>query len=206
MSRHRHRRHAAPKDAPLIAAVVKILAKGEPTKFRFEATCRHSLRSGFVLNGKGWQQADDRAAAIVAEALRRLGAARPTWQEGQPEATQETLRHYYCQHCGGPITPHPFVPYKKFCSLRCGALAVKKRAVERRGDEMRVEHAAYEIARWRAAKEAMPAKPCAFCGDMFHPTPATKTRPETIYCTPRCRNKARKGTPSARTTFRGKAA
>jgi hypothetical protein len=91
----------------------------------------------------------------------------------------------------------------KYCDASCCIVAQKALRWQREDEEGKARHAAEVAAAWRRAKAAMPQKPCAYCGDLFHPTPAKKDRPETIYCTPRCRNKARAGTPQARSWYRG---
>jgi hypothetical protein len=63
----------------IIVAVVKIFAKGEPTKFAFVDACRHGLRSQLCLDGYAWAAADKFAAAIVEEtrcAGRRIASGR----------------------------------------------------------------------------------------------------------------------------------
>lgn len=108
----------------MTAAVVRILAQGEPTKFAFEGACRHGLRSQLCLEGTAWAAADKFAAAIVGEALRRIGAVRPPWADGQPDAaTFHGTERFYCKNCGRPI-PNDRGSYGsgmpvRFCSDLC---------------------------------------------------------------------------------------
>jgi hypothetical protein len=193
MSRRRHRRHAQ-KDAPLISTVAKILAKGEPTKFAFEAACRHSLRAAFCLDGKAWTAADARAAAIVAEALRRLGVTRPTWQEANPEDVVAQVEWTRCARCGKTIPPAENLNgySKKYCSLLCKGAAQKDR--ERRGGRQ-FDRAAYlaAMAAKTAKTEEERAKSCERCGQGFVPDGRRDGHKdgEQRYCSRRCAYDAR---------------
>lgn len=104
----------------LVATVANILEAGEPTKFAFEASCRHGIRSSLCAHGWRWAEADAIAADIVATALRSIGAQRPTWQQGQPEWTQEgfapTLRTR-CIRCHKPLEGIQ----RRFCSALCAS-------------------------------------------------------------------------------------
>lgn len=106
--------------AYIVRIISSILAGAEPTRFAFEATCRHAVRSRLCLNGWSWAAADDLAADIVKDALRRLGAKRPTWKEGQPEYTQDgfaPILRTRCIRCHGPLEDDR----PKFCSHWCSA-------------------------------------------------------------------------------------
>ena len=88
-SRRKRRARATPR---LVESCAAILGRWRSSAFEFEASCRHGLRSGFCLAGESWARADVMAAEIVRESLHRIGARRPTWEEGQPEYTQQALR------------------------------------------------------------------------------------------------------------------
>ncbi|EAQ35763.1 hypothetical protein NB311A_05083 [Nitrobacter sp. Nb-311A] len=104
--------------AHIVRVVTSILAGGEPTRFAFEATCRHAVRSRLCLNGWSWAAADDLAADVVKDALRRLGARRPTWKEGQPEWAQDgfaPILRTRCIRCHRTLEGERW----KFCSELC---------------------------------------------------------------------------------------
>ncbi len=196
----------------LVSRIRAIMVHGEPTVFAYEAPIRHGIRSGLILSGGWtWKAADAAAAEVVREVLNQLGAKRPTWQQGQPGWTEEgiaRLQRDNCARCGKPIPMERLLQsggggWVKYCDSTCAFAAQSAMKCEREGEEGKARHAAEVAAAWRRAKDAMPLKPCEYCGDLFHPTPAKKDRPETRYCTPRCRNKARAGTPQARTWYRG---
>ncbi|MBL3568872.1 hypothetical protein BV509_09130 [Rhodovulum sulfidophilum] len=86
--------------------------------FAFEGPFRHAIRSGLCLQGWKWAAADEMAAAMVAEALRKAGAKRPSWNEGQPEWTIESgtlIERTRCQRCHKPLPED----HHKFCSDLC---------------------------------------------------------------------------------------
>jgi hypothetical protein len=150
---------------------LSILAKGEPTKFAFEGACRHGLRSRLCLEGQPWATADKFAGEVVSEALRRLGAERPMWIEGQPEAAQVVgERRFTCayQPCGRPIPEyrghHIGGQGVKFCSDECAHAAHDYR------NRLTVENANSALAAaWRAARsgESELTKTCVGCGETF---------------------------------------
>lgn len=116
MNRDR-RRHFVEK----IAAFMKAARDNgdAPTLLNFEGPFRHGLRVRLIGDGWRWQEADDMAADIVATALTRIGAARPTWEEGQPEYSQNgagaLIERTRCVRC------HRGLPeqHTKYCSDIC---------------------------------------------------------------------------------------
>jgi endogenous inhibitor of DNA gyrase (YacG/DUF329 family) len=182
--RGERQRHAA-----IVADVARILDAGRSSKFEFEAACRTGLRSGFCLEGRTWKFADAYAAAIVKEALRKLGAERPTWWQGQPEWTQDgfaPIDYYYCQRCGKPI-PEDRKPTAgqalKFCSKLCSdVVAARRSAIS--GERLTM---AERLAAWAAqSKRTMQerSRHCDHCGRYF----LTKRR-DRKFCSPECQAK-----------------
>src|SRR5687768_16158570 len=97
----------------MVAEVAAVLQKGEPTVFRFEAVCRHALRSTFCLSGRSWQFSDRIAADVVGGALEQIGAQRPPWAWGQPEYTEEDsaatrIGFTHCLNCGQRLEDERF--------------------------------------------------------------------------------------------------
>jgi hypothetical protein len=89
-----------------------------PTLWTYEGEMIAALRSGLCLEGFGWQVANHHAVEIVGEALRKAGAKRPAWKEGQPEWTdggviRDTRTH--CANCEKPLAEGQ----KTFCSKTC---------------------------------------------------------------------------------------
>lgn len=85
-----------------VSLVARVLASGAPTYFEHEASCRHGLRVRFILEGSCWADADALAADIVASALHRIGAQRPTWLQGQREWTVAAEQ---CNWCRADLDP-----------------------------------------------------------------------------------------------------
>lgn len=181
----------------MTAAVMRILDCGRSSKFEYEASCRHGLRSGFCLDGHAWAAADKLAGEIVAEALRRIGAVRPTWQQGQPEWTQfgfAPVKRYFCERCAKPIPEDRGSNNGlavRFCSDRCAHAASEARS-QRSGARVSVaEHLARCAARTQRTREER-ARYCAQCGKHF-----LTARKISVYCSPACQNAARRLSPRA---------
>lgn len=156
----------------LVETVAAILKSGEPTLFAFEASCRHGIRSSLCLQSWDWQEADIVAAEIVATALNRIGAMRPTWRQGQPEHTQDgfaAIQRRSCLHCGG-IIPDERLEHSTravlYCDPLCGnahRLARQRAAGER---VSRAEHEAAMAAR-REKRTVEKQRDCPTCGTRF---------------------------------------
>jgi hypothetical protein len=89
-----------------------------PTLLNHEGMLVASLRSGLCLEGMPWADANTSAIEIVSEALRAAGAKRPTWNQGQPEWTDQGVirdTRTRCAQCEAPLE----VGQKTFCSARC---------------------------------------------------------------------------------------
>jgi hypothetical protein len=103
----------------IVRTVAAILATAEPTPFALEASCRHAIRSRLCLRGWTWAKSDDMAADIVRDALKRVGAQRPTWLQGQPEWANEgfaPILRTRCIRCSARLPEGHW----KFCSQLCG--------------------------------------------------------------------------------------
>jgi hypothetical protein len=116
-SKKRQQRLAREQRHLLVNAMARILRKGEPTAFRFEAFCTHGLRTGLILQGWNWALADLTAAAVVRTALDRIGAKRPRWIEGQRDFAQMgVILVDNCWNCGRPLLGNVSA---KYCSDQC---------------------------------------------------------------------------------------
>lgn len=163
------RRRKASKDGPIVAAAVQILDAGRSSKFEYEGAVRHGLRSGFCLDGLPWSKADARASAIVTEALRRIGAERPSWLQGQPEWTQDGYRpitYLLCQRCGKPLPPDAREG-TKFCSNPCRDAAHSSFRWKLTRLEGRAGMRAIMAARTQGRKKTIGVYVCEGCGTEF---------------------------------------
>jgi endogenous inhibitor of DNA gyrase (YacG/DUF329 family) len=184
-------RGAAARRETMTAAVVGILDCGRSSRFEYEAACRHGLRSGLCLEGESWARADAFAAAIVSEALRRLGAERPSWFQGQPEYADTDTSRGWCAlpGCEKPIPidrPETGGNAVKYCSHFCAKNASAQR---QREHGARMDLASY-LASCAARREATlqaSAKECAHCGRHF----LSKATNAKAYCSRACAYAAR---------------
>ena len=174
---------------PIIKAIARILDAGEPTKFAFEASCRHGLRSRLCLEGMAWAPADKFAGEVIKEALHRIGAARPSWLEGQPDAAHvEGERRWTCAWppCSRPIPAdrgeHVGGQGVKYCSDECSNLARDRR------NQFTLQNAtAAQAAAWQATRASVRelTKVCIGCGETFS-APLKWRQTHRQYCSAEC--------------------
>jgi predicted nucleic acid-binding Zn ribbon protein len=160
--------------------VAFILDGGRASKFQFEGACRAGLRSRFCLSGSPWAEADKNAHLIVVLALHRIGASRPTWQQGQPDYDERTQERWFCSVCGGRIESDT---RWKWCSDECKAVAVQRSTESR----MRADAQAARAAFWAArAKGEWLEGNCAHCGRRFRQTNEGSRGALKRYCSRKC--------------------
>lgn len=171
----------------LISLLADILREGRPTFFAFEAACRHGLRIRLIHEGWRWQAADDLAAELVATALRRIGAVRPTWYAGQPAYTEAgfaPILRTRCRRCGKPIEAGAMATgwAINFCSNACRAYTQRKVEGRTRQDYYEALRASGEMQRLKRTTI------CPNCGVEFLPKkpqwPPDPTKPR--YCSNAC--------------------
>lgn len=124
----------------LVLVVVGLLRAGQPpTPFAREGMLIAAVRSAIVIRGGWtWRDADRVARLVVHEALRTIGAKRPSWVEAStPHYAQgdafSLFERTRCRNCGWQLPPEN----RAFCSNRCKA--------------------SYNMARHRAEAAAMAA-------------------------------------------------
>lgn len=185
------------------------------TPFQFEATIRHGLRQQFCLKGFSWDRSDIEAERIVAEALRDIGARRPSHDEGQPEYV---VSQDYCTNCYSPLDDEQIARHQRFCCTECAKATMERRNFEVGywADQIgqaafrmvqRAKHAPRQcshcnkefrpasdeseqrfcsLACSSASQRTVPDKPCATCGTMFRPHSTGRGN----YCSRACKDKA----------------
>ncbi len=172
-----HRR-AAIRDA--LAAMMK---EAEPTQFALEAPCRYGLRVALIFEGWGWGQADAEAALVVLAALAQAGARRPSWQQGQPEYTQDghiPRTRERCQRCAAPLPEGNY----RFCGPVCAKAYKIDRNRRADKEDRNAKDQAYRIA-W---SERQPPRVCPVCDKSFRP----KRAGNQTYCSRACADDARR--------------
>jgi hypothetical protein len=130
----------------LIYTTADILRCGEPTYFALEGACRTGLRIGFIAQSASWPVADLIAHHIIISALNLIGARRPTWQEGQPEYTQDgaiTVQRERCLECCRPLPEGHW----RFCSEICGSRNYDRRFRSVMNTERAAQMRAYRATR-----------------------------------------------------------
>lgn len=167
----------------LVGRTAAILRTGDLTLFAHEAACRHGMRSAFCLDGRSWALADAMAASIVDKALKRIGASRPTWQDGQPLIDGDDLTEWhYCKRCGTPLP----AGHRKWCSDLCMKSHYNEIGNKEGARLSRVEWLAKCVAKTIETKERI--KLCEHCGEAFNPGHYHKTL---RFCSTRCSTLAR---------------
>ncbi|MDB5541230.1 MAG: Bacteriophage Lambda NinG protein [Devosia sp.] len=156
----RQRIFEGPARDAVIDKAASILRRGVTSKFEFEAECRHGIRCGLIGHGHGWQAADAEAASLVAAALNSIGAVRPPWAVGQPEAT---IPRENCQRCGKAIDDEDLTAGRRYCSEACAQAAKAFREEHFLHIQELQRHAAWFIS----ATAAAPEKLCAVCNEPF---------------------------------------
>lgn len=171
------------KDATnaLVMKIASYLRQFHLTPFEFEGACRHNLRSALCLVGYRWGVADAEAARIVAQALGRLNARRPTWEEGQREHVVPIENCYRCQ---GPLDDMQMARSQRFCSDECAKAHVEARNYVGHIYENKVATSAYRAV--LQSKRALVT--CKHCDKQFRPNTPGGTWE---YCSHSCSSKAK---------------
>lgn len=106
----------------LVLVVTGLLRRGDPpTPFAREGLLGAAVRSAIVLGGGWtWRDADRAARLVVLEALRAIGAKRPTWAEASvpdyPQAGSFSIRERTrCRACGWKLPPEN----RLYCTTAC---------------------------------------------------------------------------------------
>ena len=147
-----------------ISQAIFLLRLAEPTPFAFEGYCRHELRSQLCLEGWDWHSADAIAAEVVLSALNAVGAVRPSWDQGQPEHTQQgavTSERTRCLQCDGRLPEEN----STYCSKRCHDSHYARRHYQ----DNREKAVAKQRLRWKAWSESQSEQSCPECGSAFRP-------------------------------------
>lgn len=109
-----------------------------------EGPLRASIRADLCLQGWRWKDADELARDVLAAAFRRVGASRPSWNEGQLEWTIEAgtlIERTRCVRCHKPLPEG----HHKFCSHHCNAVYHTRLAYRH---QMSAERVAATVSSW----------------------------------------------------------
>lgn len=148
------------KKKHVAASVLDAMRDWRQTPFEAEGPTRAGVRSALCLQGHGWARADFEAELLTADALRVLGAERPSWEEGQHQFSDSPDR---CSWCHGPIEDDDRTNGQRFCSTGCAS-----RSLEYRVTSITKEHdSARKAAHRLIARSKVEPKQCAGCGKPF---------------------------------------
>ncbi len=160
--------------AHVVDQVAALLRNWTSSPFEHEGTLRASIRSALCMAGHRWVLADLEAEAIVEEGLRRIGAVRPSWAEGQWTHTDSPD---FCSWCRKPLDEESCTRAQRFCSPHCARCALERRDHEIRAGRDAISRSAIRLIE----KAAATPRPCTQCGKMFR-----SDRKEAFYCSPAC--------------------
>lgn len=163
----------------LVNQIIDQLEEWRFTPFEFEGPMQHGLRAALCLGGNSWSASDHEARALVGEALRIMGAERPSWAEGQWSYVDSPDR---CSWCQGPIQDDDRTPGQRFCSVLCAKSALEHRVFESRATADAIGQSAQVLI----ARKGRPSVQCVICGKSFQP----RNR-DARHCSPACRRAAR---------------
>lgn len=158
----------------LINQVIDAMRRSKPSLFAKEGRVRHGLRQWLCLDGYAWARADHEAEAVTGEALRLLGATRPSPDEAH---WQHTISPDYCLWCQGSIEDENRSRGQRFCSIDCARLALTYRQQERHRAADAVAQSAYIMIR----RKESPPRPCKSCGKPFQ-----SASEKVVYCSAKC--------------------
>lgn len=168
----------------VVNEALNVMRDWRSTPFEYEGPVRAGLRSALCMKGHGWAISDHEAGEIVREGLRRIGATRPTWDQGQRYYSDPREN---CRWCYAPIAPEDMSGGRSrlFCSDHCRRAAyvawdMKNAAT---GDAMARE--AYRAI----YREKVPTRECEQCRNAFTPQ---RERADTRFCSLRCFSESRR--------------
>lgn len=163
------------KRKSVVSGTIEVMRDWRLSPFEFEGEAIAGIRSGLCDAGYGWRRSDAAARDVVDEALRQLGAKRPTWEQGQPDYVEPRDA---CLWCKGPLEAGVSGTGYKYCSAECARIALQKRNFEVRskGDKT------FAAAKRMLGRAKMRPATCECCGKSFQPLPGRAQRFCSNYC------------------------
>lgn len=155
---------SGPLRAATVSSIMDRLSDWRSSPFEHEGECVHAFRSFFCTAGHSWDVAHEEASNLVNEALRAIGAKRPSWEEAQ---RWYALTAEQCRWCAREIpelvlTRFRGVPY---CSTTCAGLALEHHD---RGQATK-QDLTYQYTLRFVTAQARPTRECRQCNQHFHP-------------------------------------
>lgn len=156
-----------------IQGVLTQLRDWRLSPFEYEGTTRAGVRQVLCLDGYGWDRSDAEALSLVKEGLRRIGAHRPDWEEGQ---WHYSVPRENCARCGCDIDLDDQARGFRYCSDVC-AKAYRQHIC----DQVPWDHELRRKGYWQIIISASPVKTCLTCERKFK-----SASPDAVYCSPEC--------------------
>lgn len=157
----------------VVDMAMDMLREWRQSPFEFEGAARASIRSALCLQGYDWHRADHQAADVVTEALRLLGAVRPTWEQGQRNYVEPREN---CRNCGTPLDDEDV--RHGFCSVLCARAAITRWDF----DTLRGQSTVYKSIHKSVRALKLPKVRCQTCNKSFRPNSHTEGK----FCSPQC--------------------
>lgn len=168
-----------------IEGVIAGLERWRLTPFEREGDCRNEIRSVLCTQGHDWHAADAASADLVKEALRRMGAQRPSWEEGQ---WHYAIPREQCARCGGDIDAADQARGFRHCSPECA----RAHKVDLFG-RLPADHPLRLAAYWQTYLAGAPALTCEHCGKGFKSKQWNSSTPR--FCSKDCNSAAARTPP-----------
>jgi hypothetical protein len=172
----------------VVTRIMDNLKDWRSSPFENEASTRTGLRFALVMQGHRWGAADAEAGALVAEALRRVGAVRPSWEQGQREYL---IPEENCNWCARelPDEIHGGLRKGRYCDAVCAAAAIQHREYVNTSNK----HWSIVDAFRTIERDKQPSRICQHCASPFKPY--TMQVKDQKYCSHQCAAKARRRIP-----------
>jgi hypothetical protein len=153
------------------------LSHGGPSRWGAEATVTHNVRRGLLTRGHSFPVAELEAAEVVKLGFAKIGASkRPTYDEGQPEAT---VSDGFCLWCNCPLDDDDIARGLKFCCPEHGRFSGRRMEGFNGWRDTILGKAVHKIV----AREGHRERICAHCGKPFK---AMDDGSEQKFCSKRC--------------------
>lgn len=159
----------------VLERVEGVLGDWRLSPFENEAACVHGLRQGLCESGHGWARSQAEALILVGQGLDRLGAERPSWEQGQREYVEPAEN---CRWCARPLDEGRMK--SRFCAPHCAKMFIERRSFECRAIDDKTRRAAYKVA----GRAKMEPRDCLQCKEAFQPE---QSNPSGRFCCNECR-------------------
>lgn len=163
----------------IVDSVMDVLNDWRLSPFENEGPVRAGVRASLCMKGYAWGSSDLEAGLIVSGGLKRMGAERPSWDQGQREYT---IPAENCAWCGGERDP---AVGGRFCTVECAKAFVMDRQARETGRDTAIYKAAVRVLR----RDRMDRRKCLNCQKPFmHDGPKDPRQ----YCSKACFNEYRR--------------